>query len=363
MDSSGPACAYLIPYLHKITPPVITWAYRSDDSFVPIIGFCGIPRDEQRYSRSRWMKRWRNCTFLHYVRSSHPAASCCGGHRNSHHLWNGKQSRARECRISLSLVSDGVFHIAAFQQIIFNADSPILKQFRRCFPQNARTFIPGRLEWIPITLSLLSSDSARCPPVRGSPRTKIRAESSSNGSDLRSASFTPQKIRAELSSNGSSRVSFGQKLPEFHDSGEKAQELMKEFFLFNLIGFSKTSPLGMATLSWTSSLRLPLIRCIIWSWTYYRGGTGRVVASIYCTGRIVMDVLFPWYGRIDATWYVTSATQFSINTSTLGRCWSALLGLPPRFGQDSLGAGGLVQSSFPVVWEGRGTTCTSTRLF
>ena len=42
-------------------------------------------------------------------------------------------------------------------------------------------------------------------PVRGLPRTKIRAESSSNGSDLRSAGFTPQKIRAELSSNGSSR--------------------------------------------------------------------------------------------------------------------------------------------------------------
>ena len=34
-------------------------------------------------------------------------------------------------------------------------------------------------------------------PVRGLPRTKIRAESSSNGSDLRSAGFTPQKIRAE----------------------------------------------------------------------------------------------------------------------------------------------------------------------
>ena len=34
---------------------------------------------------------------------------------------------------------------------------------------------------------------------------KIRAESSSNGSELRSAGFTPHKIRAELSSNGSSR--------------------------------------------------------------------------------------------------------------------------------------------------------------
>ena len=37
------------------------------------------------------------------------------------------------------------------------------------------------------------------------PAQKIRAESSSNGSELRSAGFTPHKIRAELSSNGSSR--------------------------------------------------------------------------------------------------------------------------------------------------------------
>ena len=49
----------------------------------------------------------------------------------------------------------------------------------------------------------------------------------------------------------------------------------------------------------------------IWSWTCCRGGTGRVVASIYGTGRLVMDVLFPWYGRIDSTWYVTTATQLS----------------------------------------------------
>ena len=37
------------------------------------------------------------------------------------------------------------------------------------------------------------------------PCTKIRAESSSNGSELRSAGFTPHKIRAERSSNPSSR--------------------------------------------------------------------------------------------------------------------------------------------------------------
>ena len=41
-------------------------------------------------------------------------------------------------------------------------------------------------------------------PVLGSPRTKIRAERSSNARKLRSAEFTPsKKIRAELSSNGS----------------------------------------------------------------------------------------------------------------------------------------------------------------
>ena len=80
------------------------------------------------------------------------------------------------------------------------------------------------------------------------------------------------KIRAESSSNGSCRVSFGQHLPEFHDSGEKAQELMKEFFLFNLIGFAKTSPLGMATLYWTSSLRLPLIAVLF--------GPGRITVAV-----------------------------------------------------------------------------------
>ena len=63
------------------------------------------------------------------------------------------------------------------------------------------------------------------------PGTKIRAESSSNGSDLRSAGFTPQKIRAELSSNvssrpaensskGSCRVSLAQKMREFRDAGD-----------------------------------------------------------------------------------------------------------------------------------------------
>ena len=58
----------------------------------------------------------------------------------------------------------------------------------------------------------------------------------------------------------------------FHDSGEKAQQLMKEFFLFNLIGLSKTSPLGMATLSWTSSSRLPLIAVLF--------GPGRITVAV-----------------------------------------------------------------------------------
>ena len=46
---------------------------------------------------------------------------------------------------------------------------------------------------------------AGCPQCGVHPAQKIRAESASNGSELRSAGFTPHKIRAELSSNGSSR--------------------------------------------------------------------------------------------------------------------------------------------------------------
>ena len=64
---------------------------------------------------------------------------------------------------------------------------------------------------------------------------------------------------------------------------------------------------------------------------------------------------------------VWTATRLLINTTTSGRCWSALLGLPPRFGHVSFGALGLVQQSpgtlpnsgtlEPRCW----TTCTSTR--
>ena len=92
-------------------------------------------------------------------------------------------------------------------------------------PKSVEFRVLSRMELFTLRLSSrLSSDADSCPhiaaflgfgevlPVRGLPRTKIRAESSSNGSDLRSAGFTPHKIRAELSSNGSSRVSFGQKI-------------------------------------------------------------------------------------------------------------------------------------------------------
>ena len=93
---------------------------------------------------------------------------------------------------------------------------------------------------------------------------------------------------------------------------------MKSFFFFNLIGLSKTSPLGMATLSWTSSFRLPLIAVLF--------GPGRITVAVlgvlsllFTALRIVMDVLFQWYGRVDATWYVTPATQLLSNPSTLFR--------------------------------------------
>ena len=51
----------------------------------------------------------------------------------------------------------------------------------------------------------------------GVPRTKIRAESSSNGSEVRGARFPSHKIRAELSSNGSQlKLRTASFTPHFH---------------------------------------------------------------------------------------------------------------------------------------------------
>ena len=82
-------------------------------------------------------------------------------------------------------------------------------------------------------------------------------------------------------------------------------------------------------------------RCIIWSWSHYRGGTERVVASIYGTGRIFMDVLFQWYGRIDATWYVTPATQL---LSNLQLCF---VGTVPSTGRPGWSIGPLTKGTVP----------------
>ena len=83
--------------------------------------------------------------------------------------------------------------------------------------------------FILLSMSIQGQVDSLC---RSSPAQKIRAESSSNGSDLRSAGFTPQKkIRAELSSNvssrpaesssnGSCRVSLAQKMRKFRDAGD-----------------------------------------------------------------------------------------------------------------------------------------------
>ena len=91
----------------------------------------------------------------------------------------------------------------------------------------------------------------------------------------------------------------------------------------------------------------------------YHSGKCTVVCT-YC-----MDVL-PWryrtFRRPSIFGYVAffvflvlgvwTATQLLINTSTLGRCWSALFDLPPRFGHDFLGGpvspGTLPNSRGPV---------------
>ena len=79
--------------------------------------------------------------------------------------------------------------------------------------------------------------------------------------------------------------------------------------------------------------------------TYCRGGIGYFVARLFF-GYVAFFIFLYWaYGR---------QLNFLINTSTLGRCWSALLGLPPRFGHDSLGAPGLVQQSPGTLPNSRG---------
>ena len=58
---------------------------------------------------------------------------------------------------------------------------------------------------VTVTRSTTACRISGCPQCGVHPAQKIGAESSSNGSELRSAGFTPHKIRAELSPNGSSR--------------------------------------------------------------------------------------------------------------------------------------------------------------
>ena len=77
----------------------------TDWSFALVISFL---RDEQRNTHSSWMKKWRHCTLLNNVSSSHPGriqfadllkpglVMNMSGPQNSLHLWNGKQSRARK---------------------------------------------------------------------------------------------------------------------------------------------------------------------------------------------------------------------------------------------------------------------------
>ena len=95
-------------------------------------------------------------------------------------------------------------------EIIFNAGSPILERMIR----DQGTMVP--ISWI---VRMESDESFApiigfrgVPRVRGSLRTKIRAESSSNGSKCGVPVSLRTKIRAELSSNGSCRVSLAQEL-------------------------------------------------------------------------------------------------------------------------------------------------------
>ena len=67
---------------------------------------------------------------------------------------------------------------------------------------------------------------------------------------------------------------------------------MKEFFLFHLIWVLEDFSLRDGDSVLDVFVAPSSCRPMIWSWTYYRGGTGRVVASIYGTGRIVINSTF-----------------------------------------------------------------------
>ena len=119
----------------------------------------------------------------------------------------------------MSLVSDGVVLLAAFQQIIFNADSPILwngfRSLFRSYPRirrgvpsagghfaqksELRAHQMARICGVPASLRKKSELSSHQMAHPGQLRTKIRAETSSNGSEVRGAGFTPhQNPRPDL---------------------------------------------------------------------------------------------------------------------------------------------------------------------
>ena len=120
---------------------------------------------------------------------------CCSGHRNSHHLWNGKQ----ECRISLSLVSDGMFTLRLSSRLSSMPTVPSSSNSVDVPLRMPERSFRGRLEWIPITLSLLSSDSARCSQCGGYLAQKSELRAHQMARKLRSSGLTPQK--SELSSH------------------------------------------------------------------------------------------------------------------------------------------------------------------
>ena len=60
------------------------------------------------------------CLWRHHQRqlfADFLKTGLCGALRASHHLWDGKQPRARKCRISLSLLSDGVVYTTALHRL------------------------------------------------------------------------------------------------------------------------------------------------------------------------------------------------------------------------------------------------------
>ena len=190
---------------------------------------------------------------------------------------------------------------------------------------------------------------------------KVRGESSPNARKLRSAGFTPQKNRAELSSGFSLELRTAGFTPHIHaglpstclqgargtqvqDSGEKAQDFMKDFFLVSSISvLANGDSLKAFSLrvgdSWCvfpaglPSSRLHQVPHLVWVWRL-RPSLSMVIVVLFGVGRVI-DSLRLFLATSLVYIFVLAANPTFKQPSTLTR------GRVTRFGQTVVDRGHL----------------------